>query len=92
MGHYTKLGVLLIRAFGVLIVVYGVLMLGIAVIGQVAGWNESSQSSSSGGTLFWLVAYLIAGLFLLVLARPLGAMIGGSLDAEEPSGGTPPAV
>lgn len=93
-SHYTKLAVLVMRSIGVLIVVYGLLMLGVGIVVYVAGWSQGSQPGNLGvAGLVWLGAYVVAGALLLVLARPLGAMIGRSLDEpEDATGGQPPAA
>ena len=88
MGHYTKLAILLIRASGVLMVVYAAFMTAWAVITSVLQVGGDAQASTRGSHLFAWFTYLLAGTLLILLARRLGVWIGRELDATT----SPPAA
>ena len=81
MGHYGKLAVLGMRSFGLVILLYagpmtvwGILRVGMGV--RVASDGRTAEASA---LLAWLV-YAVAGLLLLLLARPLGQFAARGLD------------
>ena len=89
MGHYTKLGILGLRCFGLVIllyavpiVVYGVLRL------ALLGPSLPDRSETLGGLLQWGI-YAGAGILLVKLARPLGDIAARGLDDAAPG---PPAA
>src|SRR5438093_9770738 len=81
MGFYTKLAVLLMRSMGLIILLYSVPMVlyGFVRVGTGATTASDGLTSSGSALLGWLV-YAVAGLFLFVLARPLGRVASRGLD------------
>jgi len=78
MGQYTKLSVLLLRVFGILIMLYAVPMSLLKLLaGSVLG--ESAAGGQDPGLAAWFV-YAVVGFLTFILARPLGRLAGRHLD------------
>ena len=71
MGHYSKLAILGMRSFGLIILAYALPMSvwGILRLGMGARVASDGQTPESSALLAWLV-YAIAGLLLLLLLGP----------------------
>ena len=77
MGHYQRLAVFLVRCFamamaalGVFGAVYGMMLL---AFGTAPRPDQTERLYAS----FW---YVLFGLVLFLLGRPLGRLLGGGLD------------
>jgi hypothetical protein len=90
MGHYTKLGVLLMRSMGLIILFYAVPIV-LYVVARVAlgAKTASDGATSSTSALFGWLAYAFAGGLLLLLAQPLARIAARGLDTPATA---PPAA
>ena len=92
MGHYTKLGVLALRSFGLIILLYAVPIVIYGVLRMAFGAPEEPdtgrESEALGALLQWMI-YMFAGVLLVKLARPLARIAARGLDE---SGSGPPAA
>ena len=81
MGHYGKLAVLGIRTFGLVILLYAVPMTlwGFFRVGMGVRVASDGRTSETSALLGWIL-YALAGLLLLLLARPLGRVAARGLD------------
>lgn len=81
MDHYTKLGVLGMRGFALIMLAYAFPMSvwGILRIGMGVRMASDGQTPESSAVLAWLV-YALGGFLLLLLARPLGRLAARGLD------------
>ncbi len=85
MGHYTKLAVLAMRSFGLIILLYAVPIILLGIVRMAAGARTASDgATSSESALFGWMVYGLAGLLLLLLAHPLGRIAARGLD-DSPS-------
>jgi hypothetical protein len=80
MGHYTKLAVLLMRSFGLIILLYAVpiVIWGLARL-AFGGTMTSDGMNSFSAFVAWSI-YALAGVALLRLARPLARIAARGLD------------
>ncbi|MDB4906231.1 MAG: hypothetical protein JWO05_1015 [Gemmatimonadetes bacterium] len=78
MGHYTKLGVLVMRSMGLMILFYAVpiVLYGVARAAMVP---TAAPDGSMWALLVWAV-YALAGVLLLLLAQPLARIAARGLD------------
>ena len=90
MGHYTKLGVLVMRSLGLMILSYAIPIILWGILRVAAGARTASDgaTSSSSALLGWMT-YGLAGLLLLLLAHPLARIAARGLDE---AGSTSPAA
>ena len=84
LGHYAKLAVLALRCLGMTILLYAIPMILFIVIRVATGTGKQSTPGSGSVLLAWL-AYALAGLILVTLARPLAHFASRGLD--EPRSG-----
>lgn len=82
MGHYTKLAVLALRSFGLVILVYAVPIVLYGMVRIANGSAVTERNPDRSTFLGWLI-YALAGVLLLVLAKPLGRFVARGLDAPE---------
>jgi len=81
MVQYSKLAVLLFRAFGIIMLLYAVPMLlwgGLKAFGGAATASDGSTTLRS--VIFAWGIYAVAGVLLLLLARPLGRVAARGLE------------
>jgi hypothetical protein len=84
MGHYTKLGVLAMRSFGLMILFYAVPIILLGIVRVATGARTASDGATrSESALFAWMAYGLAGLLLLLLAHPLARIAARGLDEPE---------
>lgn len=89
MGHYTKLAILFIRAFGVTAIVYAASMLVWFVTASALRLGGPERGAERGlGMIGWLV-YLVCSIVLLIFAQPLGKYASRGLEEVRSS---PPTV
>jgi len=88
--QYSKLAVLLFRTSGILILLYAAPMLLWGALKAAAGGTTASDGSTSlRGVMFAWGIYALAGILVLVLARPLGHVAARGLEDSPIS---PPAA
>lgn len=90
MSHYAKVGVVVMRSFGLLILVYAipVVLWGIARIATGSSTASDGHTPIRAAFLGWLF-YGLAGLLLYALAKPLGRLAARGLDNQA---SVPPAA
>lgn len=89
MGHYTKLGILALRCFGLVILLYSVPIVLYGVVRlALLGPTLPDRNETLGALLQWGI-YMLAGVLLLKRARPLAEIAARGLDEAAP---TPPAA
>jgi hypothetical protein len=83
MGHYAKMGIVVMRSFGLLILLYAtpVIIWGIARMASGATVATDGRTPIRAAFLGW-VFYGLAGLLLFALAKPLGRMAARGLDEQ----------
>jgi len=86
-GHYSKLAVLAMRAFGVIILFYAIPMIAYGVLRLAVTTGKPGPPEQASALLGWVV-YGIAGGALVLLAQPLGRFVARGLDTSS----TPPAI
>jgi hypothetical protein len=77
MNHYQKLATVLVRASGMAMAVLGLFGLAYGVTFLARGASFSPDQSQRFNAGFW---WLALGLILLLLARPLGRLLGRKLE------------
>ena len=81
MIKYSKLAILLFRAFGILMLLYATPMLLWGGLKAASGATTASDGTTSLRTaIFAWGVYAIAGVLLLLLARPLGHVAAHGLE------------
>ena len=90
MSHYAKLGTVIMRSFGLLIMVYTVPVLVWGVLRIAGGATTASDGNTPivAAMMGWLF-YGLAGVLLYVLAKPLGRFAARGV---EDTVGLPPAA
>jgi hypothetical protein len=83
--QYTKLGILLVRIFGMLMVLYAIPMVIVSVLAAIAA-GEAGTESSYQSLVLWL-AYGVAGAAAYFLAVPIARR--AACDIEEHSTDNP---
>ena len=79
--QYSKLAVLLFRTFGILMLLYAAPMLLWGVLKATGGATTASDGTTSlKSVIFAWGVYALAGIVLLVLARPLGHVAARGLE------------
>jgi hypothetical protein len=83
MSNYAKLGTLLLRCFGVVMIAYSAPMILWGVLKLGAGGRVASDGvNSTASVVFSWGIYLLAGILLVVFARPLGHLASRGLDSS----------
>ncbi len=81
MVQYSKLAVLLFRAFGIIMLLYAAPMLLWGMLKAFGGATTASDGSTAlRSVIFAWGIYAIAGVLLLLLARPLGHIAARGLE------------
>ena len=87
--EYSKLAVLLFRTSGIMILLYATPMLLWGALKAAAGGTTASDGTTTlQSVMFAWGIYAVAGVLVLLLARPLGAVAARGLE-DSPS--APPA-
>lgn len=81
MSDYSKLAAVIIRSFGLIILLYAapMLTLGVVKVAARAVLASDGQTPIGSATLGWLL-YALAGLLLFFLAKPLGRVAARGFD------------
>ena len=74
MSHYQKLAVLIIRMIGIGVALYALVAIAFVVVAVVL---FHGQLETTG--LLFLVGYIILGIVLFVLSKPLASLIARGL-------------
>jgi hypothetical protein len=84
MNHYAKLGAVIMRSFGLLIMVYSIPVVIWGAVRMAAGERTASDGSTPIRAAFlgWLF-YGLAGLLLFSLAKPLGRLAARGFEDSE---------
>lgn len=80
MAHYTKLGVLALRSFGLVILLYAVPIVAWGFVRLGIGELTAAERAEAVSSLFGWCVYAVAGLLLLKFARPLARIAARGLD------------
>jgi hypothetical protein len=87
-GHYTKLAILAFRVFGLIVLSYAIPILLYGVVRVANGSAVAARNPDESTFLGWLI-YGLAGLLLLLLAKPLGRIAARGFDV--PASASPAA-
>jgi len=77
MNHYQKIATVLVRAAGAAAAAVGVLGFVYGTVLVARGTSLSPDQAERYGSSVW---YVVFGLMLFLLARPLGRLLGRGLD------------
>jgi hypothetical protein len=80
MGHYSKLGILVMRSLGLMILAYVLPIILFGIVRVAAGGRTPSGGTTGASALSGVLAYGLAGVLLLLLARPLARIAARGLD------------
>jgi hypothetical protein len=83
MGPYAKLGVLLIRSVALTMLTYASPIILWDVVRTAVGGHTPPSGTTGANTLAGLMADALAGILLLLLARPLARIAARGLDHAE---------
>ncbi|HEX6052055.1 MAG TPA: hypothetical protein VFZ21_22455 [Gemmatimonadaceae bacterium] len=83
MGHYTKLSVLVMRSLGLMILAYALPVVLFGIVRVAAGGRTPSDGVTGASALSGWMAYGLAGVLLILLARPLARIAARGLDEGE---------
>lgn len=87
-AHYTKLGVLALRSFGLIILLYAVPIVAWGALRLTIGELSAAERAVGVSSLFGWFIYAVAGVLLLKFAHPLARIAARGLDeitVESPS-------
>ena len=77
MSHYQKLATMLVRGAGIAALALGLLGLIYGAVLHARGVSLTAEQAERFGASVW---YVVIGLLLFLLGRPLGRLIGRGLD------------
>jgi hypothetical protein len=89
MSNYTKLAIVLLRVFGIVMLGYAAPMLLLAILGMVSGSSSASGGTTGlGGMALAWGAYAVGGIVVLILSRPLARLATRGLEDPAPTPGS----